>query len=165
MHASVSPSRASGSLLRFLVSADLSFPQSPSAQSAHHLSEHSPLMYLVYPTAKNSPLPHFVFKDRIFGSSKMADEQPIRGSILLPSARSFAGTNKSRQRYRRDTQKEYGQALVRIKNHRRAPYLETFSHSQIGKTQSGCGTTRCTQALCHRSLCENRHQYFDLSCY
>jgi hypothetical protein len=77
MYASVSPSRTSGCLLTFLVSADLSFPQSPSAQSAHHLSEHSPLMYLVYPSAKIIPLPQFVFKDQIFASLKMTDEQRI----------------------------------------------------------------------------------------
>jgi hypothetical protein len=34
MYASASPSRTSGCLLQFPVSADLSFPQSPSAQSA-----------------------------------------------------------------------------------------------------------------------------------
>jgi hypothetical protein len=34
MYASVSPSRTSGCLLRSRVSADLSFPQSPSARSA-----------------------------------------------------------------------------------------------------------------------------------
>jgi hypothetical protein len=34
MYASVSPSHTSGCLLRFLVGADLSFPQSPSARSA-----------------------------------------------------------------------------------------------------------------------------------
>jgi hypothetical protein len=34
IHTSVSPSCVSGCLLRFLVSADLSFPQSPSARSA-----------------------------------------------------------------------------------------------------------------------------------
>lgn len=64
MHTSVSPSCASGCLLRFLVSADLVFPQSPSAQSSQHLSECSPLMYLLYPARHHAPVPHFSFKDQ-----------------------------------------------------------------------------------------------------
>jgi hypothetical protein len=43
MLASVSPSRASGSLLQSLVGADLTFPHCPSAQSTEHLSQSSPV--------------------------------------------------------------------------------------------------------------------------
>lgn len=43
MLASVSPSRASGWLLQFLVGADLTFPHCPSAQSTEHLSQCSPV--------------------------------------------------------------------------------------------------------------------------
>ena len=38
-YASVSPSRNAGCLLSFLVDVNLTFPQSPSAQSAYHLSK------------------------------------------------------------------------------------------------------------------------------
>jgi len=58
MLASVSPSRASGWLLQFLVGADLTFPHCPSAQSTEHLSQCSPVcnkyskakMFCQYPT-------------------------------------------------------------------------------------------------------------------
>src|ERR1700678_932337 len=38
-YASASPSRNAGCLLSFLVDVNLTFPQSPSAQSAYHLSK------------------------------------------------------------------------------------------------------------------------------
>jgi hypothetical protein len=38
-YALVSPSRNAGCLLPFLVDVNLTFPQSPSAQSAYHLSK------------------------------------------------------------------------------------------------------------------------------
>ena len=47
-HTSVSPSCDAGCLLPFLVSADLVFPQSPSARSTQRLSERSPIRLIEY---------------------------------------------------------------------------------------------------------------------
>ena len=53
----------------------------------------------MYPTAKYIPLPQFVFKDLFSALFKMADEQLVRRSHRLPSARSFVSTDTRRLAY------------------------------------------------------------------
>ncbi len=58
-------------LLRFLVDANLVFPQGPSARSAQ-LSKHSPLMHLVYRALVYMEVPHWTFKIYALGNFSAA---------------------------------------------------------------------------------------------
>jgi hypothetical protein len=82
-HASVSPSREAGYLLRFLVSADLKFPHCPSAQRAQHLSEHSPFMHLVYRKQARITVPRRTFNRAHLGKNERQCSCAVPGKSLI----------------------------------------------------------------------------------